>query len=117
MNLKFRFNDLRRRSLLILTVIALSTALLPTAAFAAGPYGSDRKPDNYQGQHQRPRQQKQNTHKDSYNHCATTYKVKRGDNLTKISRSYRVSIHQLAKSNGLKNPNLIYVGQNLCIPK
>ncbi len=110
MNLKTRLNDLRRRSLLIFAVVALSTALLPTAAFAAGPYGSDRRPDNYQGQHQRPRQQQ------NYHGCYTTYKVKRGDNLTKISRAHRVTIYKLVKANGIKNPNRIYAGQTLCIP-
>lgn len=43
------------------------------------------------------------------------YIVKRGDNLTKIARMYGVTVADLVKWNNIKNPNLIYPGQNLLI--
>ena len=42
------------------------------------------------------------------------YTVKRGENLTKISRKYRVSIETIKKANNLSD-YLIYVGQKLII--
>lgn len=44
------------------------------------------------------------------------YIVKKGDNLTKISRLYNVSIDELVRMNNIKNKDLIYVGQKLLIP-
>lgn len=41
------------------------------------------------------------------------YTVKKGDNLTKIAKQYKTTVAQLVKWNGIKNPNLIYVGQKL----
>lgn len=41
------------------------------------------------------------------------YVVKRGDNLTKISKLYRVSIEELMKLNSIQDANLIYIGQRL----
>jgi LysM repeat protein len=44
--------------------------------------------------------------------------VKRGENLTQIARHYGVSRSAILKANPkIKNPNLIYKGQRLCIPK
>lgn len=43
------------------------------------------------------------------------YVVKRGDNLTRISKAYNVTIADLVKWNNIKNPNLIYVGQKLIV--
>lgn len=44
------------------------------------------------------------------------YIVKKGDNLTKISKQYGVLIDDIVKSNNIKNKNLIYIGQKLTIP-
>lgn len=44
------------------------------------------------------------------------YTVKRGDTLTKIAKDYGVTVEALAASNGLTNPNKIYVGQILLVP-
>ena len=44
------------------------------------------------------------------------YIVKKGDNLTKISKQYGVLIDDIVKSNNIKNKNLIYIGQKLIIP-
>ena len=46
-----------------------------------------------------------------------TYTVRRGDTLSKIAMKYDgISWQDIAKFNGLKNPNLILVGQKLKIP-
>ena len=44
------------------------------------------------------------------------YIVKKGDNLTKISKQYGVLIDDIVKSNNIKNKNLIYICQKLIIP-
>lgn len=50
--------------------------------------------------------------------CAadTTYVVKEGDTLAKIGEAYGVSYTVIAEENGIKNVNLIIVGQKLIIP-
>lgn len=42
-----------------------------------------------------------------------TYTVKRGDTLSAIAKKYNTSVSRLAKSNNLKNPDIIHVGQVL----
>lgn len=44
------------------------------------------------------------------------YTVKRGDTLAKIAAKYKLTVKELAESNGIKNPNLIRVGQAIRIP-
>lgn len=44
------------------------------------------------------------------------YIVQRGDNLTKIAKKFGVTVNVIATTNGIKNKNLIYVGQVLQIP-
>lgn len=44
------------------------------------------------------------------------YVVKTGDTLTKISKTYGVTVQQIASANNISNPNLIYVNQVLTIP-
>ena len=124
MNLKFQLSTLRRRTLLMIVVVALSAAMLPTAAFASG-YGHqgrawDPGPRQPRGYH-RPARDNDNKHwNDNHNNrnnrCDASYRVKRGDSLSEIAKWYGVSVHQLAKANGIKNPNRIYAGQVLCIP-
>lgn len=46
----------------------------------------------------------------------SVYKVKSGDVLWKIARQYGMSYQDLADYNDLKNPHLIYAGQELKIP-
>lgn len=43
------------------------------------------------------------------------YVVKKGDNLTRIAKEYKITVDQLATLNNIKNKNLIYVGQKLKI--
>jgi len=45
--------------------------------------------------------------------AAKTYTVKAGDNLTKIAKLYGTTINKIAKDNGIKDVNKIYVGQVL----
>jgi lipoprotein-anchoring transpeptidase ErfK/SrfK len=45
-----------------------------------------------------------------------TYKVKRGDTLYGIARRYNTSVKALVKTNKIRNPNRIYVGQKIKIP-
>ena len=49
--------------------------------------------------------------------CSTYYTVQRGDTLSSIARWYGVSVHALAQANHISNPNRIYAGQTLCIPR
>lgn len=44
------------------------------------------------------------------------YTVQRGDTLSGIAAAYRTSVQAIMQKNGLSNPNVIYVGQTLCIP-
>lgn len=44
------------------------------------------------------------------------YIVKRGDNLTLISKKYNTTWQKLQQLNKLKNPNLIYPGQKILLP-
>lgn len=46
---------------------------------------------------------------------AVTYTVKRGDTLSAIAQRYNTTVAKLVKDNGIKNANLIYVGQKIKI--
>lgn len=46
---------------------------------------------------------------------AVTYTVKRGDTLSAIAQRYKTTVAKLAKDNGIKNVNVIYVGQKIKI--
>ncbi len=49
--------------------------------------------------------------------CTATYVVRSGDTLYNISLSFRpVTWSEIAKANNISDPNLIFVGQSLCIP-
>lgn len=50
------------------------------------------------------------------NSGTVTHVVQRGEYLTSIGRRYGVTAAAIAQSNGLTNPNLVYVGQRLIIP-
>ena len=44
-----------------------------------------------------------------------SYTVKKGDTLSEIAKQYGTTYQDIAKSNGISNPNLIYAGQTLKI--
>lgn len=48
--------------------------------------------------------------------CATVYVVQPGDNLFRIALRYNYSQFYLAQHNGIANPSMVYVGQEICIP-
>jgi len=43
--------------------------------------------------------------------------VQRGENLFRIALRYNTTVEAIAAANGIRNPQLIYVGQKLTIPK
>jgi len=47
---------------------------------------------------------------------SSQYTIKKGDNLTKLAKRYGTTVSQLAKSNNIKDPNLIYAGAKLKVP-
>lgn len=46
----------------------------------------------------------------------TTYIVVKGDTLSGIAKRYGTTYQKLAEYNGIKNPNIIHVGQKIIIP-
>ena len=136
MNLKFSLTNIRRSLMLMIVVVALSAAMLPTAAFASsyghqgrawnpGPPPNQQYHNNNNGQGQPPQGQPpqgQPPHSQPpqgqppQGQCSTTYQVKPGDTLSGIAAHFGVSVNELAHENGIQNPNYIYAGQVLCIP-
>jgi len=47
--------------------------------------------------------------------CGTVYRVAKGDTLARIAAKFDVSMRDLIKANGIRNPDLIVIGQKLCI--
>ena len=47
--------------------------------------------------------------------CAQFYTVARGDRLFRIALRFGTTVPALAALNGLANPNIIWVGQTLCL--
>ncbi len=47
---------------------------------------------------------------------STEYVVQPGDNLNRIARQFGVSAAEIARANGITNPNILFVGQRLIIP-
>ena len=44
------------------------------------------------------------------------HKVRYGENLFRIAQRYCSTVPAIANRNHIRNPNLIYAGQKLCIP-
>ena len=49
------------------------------------------------------------------NAAEVTYTVKKGDTLSEIGKAYGVPYMTIAEMNNIKNPSLIFIGQNLII--
>lgn len=47
---------------------------------------------------------------------AATYVVQRGDSLSKIAEQHNTTVEAIVEANSIRNPNRIYVGQELVIP-
>ena len=54
---------------------------------------------------------------DNSNTTYISYTVRRGDTLSEIAMNYGVTVSEIAGINNIANPNLIYVGQVLSIPR
>ncbi len=50
------------------------------------------------------------------NACAAYHVVQAGENLFRIGLQYGITFDMLMQANGILNPNLVYIGQTLCIP-
>ena len=94
----------RRTSFVVLVVMSLLIAMLPSVALAApaavppsGVYAG-RSVGMVGG------------------NCANHYVVRRGETLSGIAARWGVSVWALRDVNGIGNPNRIYAGQWLCIP-
>lgn len=48
--------------------------------------------------------------------AATTYTMKKGDNLSTVAQKYGISVSDILKANNIKNPNKVAVGTKLVIP-
>lgn len=48
--------------------------------------------------------------------CDVTHVVRTGETLNDIARTYGVTLESLIQANQLANPNVIFIGQTLCIP-
>ena len=121
----------RRSALMLLLVMALVAALLPTAAYAGAKGRSGMTSRSYASGRVQPKQRfdhrfdRQKDHQDRFDkrpvvrkpqvRCETTYRVRKGDNLTKIARHFHTSVKTLTRVNNIRNPNRIFVGQTLCI--
>lgn len=51
------------------------------------------------------------------NGCVNAYVVKYGDTLYSIAQRFGTTVPVLVKLNNIRNPNLIYVGQAICLPE
>lgn len=47
---------------------------------------------------------------------AETYVIQKGDSLSKVAQRYDLSTKELCELNGIKNPNMVRVGQKLILP-
>lgn len=106
-----KFSQLRRRSISLAFALVLIFTLLPTAAFAHSGAG------NVQWSRP-PAQQQHYVHKPvrpQHHYCSVTYRIRKGDTLSKIARHYRTSVRYLAQLNRIPNPNRIIAGHVLCI--
>ncbi len=77
-----RTNFLRRTITALILAVMLAVLILPSAAEAQG----------------------------------VTHVVQRGENLSRIAARYGTTVQAIMSANGLRNPNVIYVGQRLTIP-
>lgn len=48
--------------------------------------------------------------------CAPLHQIASGENLSTLAQRYDVSVDVLVKENGISDPNLIAIGQWICVP-
>lgn len=89
--------------------------LLSTHTFCAGkgiPVANNRKSGL-----RKPHSSASNRNSSTVSTSYRTHTVKNGDNLTRIARKYGVSVSVLKKHNNIQNPNHLYAGKKLQIPR
>jgi len=90
-------------------------------AISRKPAPSIRPKSGYSAEDRRFSQQKNNIARkgspEERRYAPTTYKIKKGDNLTNIAKKYGTTVSKLAKDNKIKDPNMIYAGDSLTINK
>jgi PA14 domain/LysM domain len=94
----------RRVGLILMAIVVLSALAIPAASAGtlAGP--SERASGSQLG-----------ADKAGGWGCSRYYVVRRGDNLTRIAYRYGTTVNALMRCNNIWNPDVIYVGQRLCI--
>lgn len=85
----------------------------PNIIKKSGLNGFSKETTNTSSETKKP-ENKPNTSQNTKNY--TTYIVKKGDTLSGIGKKYGMSYQELAKYNGISNPNKINVGQVIKIP-
>lgn len=95
----------RRSHFVLLLVIGLIAAMLPTVVMAAPMVGSHG--DMHEGM--RPGM--------AGGYCASYYQVRKGDNLSTIAARSGVSFWALKDVNSISDANKIIIGRWLCIPR
>ena len=82
---------IKRRLPILLVIVAAASLMLPPAASAVPVQSA------------------------GVSGCTQWYQVRRGDTLYRIAVNSGTTVAHLQALNGLPNPNVIYVGQNLCL--
>ncbi len=100
-----------KRILAVLAVVALTLAVGATSVGAQGPMGGPQMGGLQMGMPQMGGSQMGMPPMGGL-----WYVVRRGDTLSAIALKYGVSFWEIARANGIWNPNLIFVGQVLFIP-
>ncbi|MFN8486141.1 MAG: LysM peptidoglycan-binding domain-containing protein [Caldilineaceae bacterium] len=94
----------RRSHFMLLLVVGLIAAMLPSVVMAAPMSGMHG--DMHEGMHEGM----------GGGYCASYYLVRKGDNLSTIAVRSGVSFWALKDINGISDANKIIIGQWLCIP-
>lgn len=104
----------RRFALVFVAIAAVAGLLFPSATFAAAKADVGSAEFVTVG-HWKGHQHHGHQHH-GHKHCPHVYIVQKGDTLSALAAHYKTTVHALARTNGIKNPNRIYVGQRLCVP-
>jgi uncharacterized surface protein with fasciclin (FAS1) repeats len=97
---KNTLKNVARAALILALIVALSAGFVPGALAADGPVTGAYWPQPGDGAAP----------------CAALHTVGAGESLTGIAMKYGVSLNALIDANDLANPNIIVIGQTLCIP-
>lgn len=59
----------------------------------------------------------ENVENEEYIESYQSYYIKKGDTLSQIALNYKTTVNKIVSLNNINNPNLIFIGQKLIIPK